>query len=82
MHGAIRITSLLHYFITAGLRAFDPATSKAVMRKQIARHVQSDPMRLSFLQRVVPGYLIEIIVVGVWRSNAKRHRENSRAPKA
>lgn len=46
-----------HYFITAGevewLRAFDPAMSKAVMRKQIVRHAQGDPTRLSFLQRVL-----------------------------
>ncbi|UWU14074.1 DUF6527 family protein [Rhizobium sullae] len=46
-----------HYFITAGevewLRAFDPATSKAVMHKQIERHAQRDPTRLPFLQRVL-----------------------------
>lgn len=45
-----------HYVITAGevewLRAFDPAISKAVMRKQIARHAQRDHKRLSFLQRM------------------------------
>ncbi|TBE45425.1 hypothetical protein ELH02_14115 [Rhizobium ruizarguesonis] len=46
-----------HYIITTGevewLRAFDPATSKAVMHKQIARHAQGDPRRLSLLQRVL-----------------------------
>ncbi len=46
-----------HYFITAGevewLRAFDPAISKAVMSKQIARHAQSDLKPLTFIQRVL-----------------------------
>ncbi|MBB2708164.1 MULTISPECIES: DUF6527 family protein [Rhizobium] len=46
-----------HYFITAGevewLRAFDPATSQAVMLKQIARHAQGEPKRPSFPQRVL-----------------------------
>ncbi|MER9741704.1 MULTISPECIES: DUF6527 family protein [unclassified Mesorhizobium] len=46
-----------HYFITAGevewLRAFDPATSQAVMRKQIERHAHGDPARQSFLKRVL-----------------------------
>jgi hypothetical protein len=46
-----------HYIITAGevewLRAFDPATSKAVMRNQITRHAQGDRKRLSLLSRVL-----------------------------
>ena len=46
-----------HYVITAGtvewLPAFDPATSRAVMREQIVRHVRSDPKRLSLLQHVL-----------------------------
>jgi len=48
-----------HYFITAGevewLRAFDPATSKSVMRKQIARHAERDSKRLSVISRMRAG---------------------------
>ena len=46
-----------HYIITAGevewLHAFNPATSRAVMRAQIARHARREPVRLSIVQRVL-----------------------------